>query len=349
MKNFTLLFILFSFFCESQSRVLVYHKTNGFRHGSINDGISLIEDLGDRNGWDTDDTRNSNVFTANDFKRNGVYKYDVIVFCNTSGDNLLNGNERAAFEEFIKDGGGFVGIHAATDTYRNRSWPFYNELVGAIIQRSPNHTKNNFEADMTVKSNHPIIGHIGNTGRKWEKKEEYYYWKRNGGRVSNDNNVLLEVERTGNNDYDEARPITWYKEAITVGGETINNIRSFYTALGHNGGDYRSNDRFKKMIENAIIWAGDNTLSIEDAFAPEVKIVPNPVTDIAHIHLKDFANEASIKVYDILGKELMAKTIFSSDLNDNSYRLDLSNYSKGAYLLAVKINNKQKTYKLIKS
>ncbi len=349
MKNFTFLIILFSFYCQSQSRVLVYHETNGFRHGSINSGISLIEDLGNQNGWDTDNTQNSNVFAANDFVVNGVYKYDVIVFCNTSGDNLLNGNEKTVFEEFIKNGGGFIGIHAATDTYRDRSWPFYNELVGGIVQTDPNHTPNNFNADMEVKSNHPIVEHIGNTGATWNKNEEYYYWRNNGGQLSNDNTVLLEVERTGEDDYDEARPITWYKEAITVNGETFNGIKSFYTALGHNNGDYNSNDNFKTMIKNAIMWAGDNTLSINDIFVSEFKIAPNPVKDFTNIYINKLSKEASLKVYDVLGKVIFSKTIYHSDLNKSSYKLDLSKYNKGVYLLSITADNKQKSFKLIKS
>lgn len=347
-KNFTFFIILFSLICNAQSRVLVYHETNGFRHGSINSGIAMIEDLGEQNGWATDNSQNSNIFTANDFVVNGNYKYDVIVFCNTSGNGILNAAERTAFEDYIKKGGGFLGIHAATDTYRDRSWPFYNELVGGIVQTSPNHTSNNFNADMEVKSNHPILEHIGNTGTIWNKSEEYYYWRTNGGQLSNDNTVLLEVERTGNNNYDEARPITWYKEAITVNGQAFNDIKSFYTALGHNKGDY-SNDKFKKMIENAILWAGNRTLNVEDVFLSEFKIAPNPVKDITNIHIKNLSKDALIKVYDVLGKVVLSKKVYPSDLHNSSYKLNLSEFNKGVYLLSITANSRQESFKLIKS
>ena len=42
-------------------------------------------------------------------------RYRVVVFLNTTGE-VLDAGEQAAFERFIRGGGGFVGIHSATDT-----------------------------------------------------------------------------------------------------------------------------------------------------------------------------------------------------------------------------------------
>ena len=66
--------------------------------------------------------------------------FDVVVFFFTSGDGsngpLQVAGEKAAFESFIKNGGGYVGIHSATDTYQT-SWPFYKLLVGAAFVNHP--------------------------------------------------------------------------------------------------------------------------------------------------------------------------------------------------------------------
>ena len=228
-------------------KVLVYYETNGFEHRSIDEGIAMITDLGKDNGlWSTDASENSNVFTTQNLSQ-----YKAVIWCNTSGNGLLNASERAAFEAYIANGGGFVGIHAATDTYRDGSWPFYNELVGAIIRTDPNHTSNNFNAVMTVNdTSHPTVAFLNSN--TWEKKEEYYYWQGNGGAFyANLNNVVLTVEETGNQPYDEARAMSWYKEYM--GG------RSFYTALGHNEGDYTNDPNFINHIEEAIKWAGSFT------------------------------------------------------------------------------------------
>lgn len=223
------------------NRVLVFYKTNGFRHASIQDGIALIEELGLKDGaWLTEATDDASVFTNEQLAR-----YQVVVWCNTSGNGLLTPDQQAAFEVYIRSGGGFVGIHAATDTYRDGSWPWYNELVGAIVQRGPNHTSPNTNAIMDVVSDHPAVAHLGES---WEKVEEYYYWELNGGYLNPDNIDMLRVRSTGDQSYDAPRPIAWYKEYD--GG------RAFYTALGHHGRDYREDEAFIMHIEEGIKWAG---------------------------------------------------------------------------------------------
>ena len=256
---------LIASFSFAQLNVLVFHKTNGYRHGSISNGISMIEDLGQANGWTTSNTTDAGQFTTANLSN-----YDVVVWCNTSGDGLLNANQKVAFQNFIQGGGGFVGIHAATDTYRDKSWSWYNDLVGAIVQTGPNHTSNNFNGTMDVVGSHEIVSHLGTT---WSKGEEYYYWKLNGGYVYSGNVDLLQVQSTGNTTYDEARPVTWYKEYD--GG------RSFYTALGHNGSDYDSNEKFREMMRKAILWAAGDGVVLE---TPPVVIFITPSDEIIELN-----------------------------------------------------------------
>ena len=63
-----------------------------------------------------------------------LQQYDAIIFLSTTGD-VLNRNQQDAFERYIRNGGGFVGIHAASDTEYN--WPWYGELVGAYFDSHP--------------------------------------------------------------------------------------------------------------------------------------------------------------------------------------------------------------------
>ncbi len=143
-----------------------------------------------------------------------------------------------------------MGIHAATDTYRDRSWPWYNDLVGAIVQSNPNHTSNNHENVLEISNaRHPAVKHLSGT---WEKAEEYYYWDQNGGWLYDQNDILLTVRQTKGpngqvNAYDRKREMAWYKE--------FDGGRSFYTALGHNGKDYREDSLFIKHVEGGILWA----------------------------------------------------------------------------------------------
>ena len=95
---------------KSGKRILVFAKTAGFRHSSIPNGKAAIQKLGKENDFDVDTTEDPAVFTEDNLK-----KYAAVVFLNTTG-NVLNTSQEAAFERFIQAGGGFTGIHSATDT-----------------------------------------------------------------------------------------------------------------------------------------------------------------------------------------------------------------------------------------
>lgn len=353
-KILPLLVFAISIVSFSQKKILVYHETNGFRHGSIASGITMFEDLGnENNGWDTDNSQDSSVFNTSN-----LAQYDAVVFLNTSGNGLLTSAEKEALENFISNGKGFIGTHAATDTYRDKSWPFYNELVGGIVQSSPNHTANNFNADMEVKESNSIIDFLGTVGSIWNKNEEYYYWELNGGQLSTDNSVLLEVQSTGSNSYDAARPMTWFKESITYDDDDsssttdviLNGIKSFYTALGHNSSDYSSNSNFRAMLKNATLWAiGDMTLNIsKPKEVSNFKIVTNPVKNKVQIALNNFNEDFNVKIHNITGKEIFNARVKSTEINNNLYELSISNYNNGLYLFMITTDTTTKSFKVIK-
>ena len=60
--------------------------------------------------------------------------YDVVIFLSTTGD-VLNAAQQTAFENFIKSGKGYVGIHAASDS--EYDWRWYGNLIGAYFRNHP--------------------------------------------------------------------------------------------------------------------------------------------------------------------------------------------------------------------
>src|SRR5882672_6503159 len=109
--------------------VLVFSKTTGFRHDSITNGIQAIRMLGTNNDFIVDASEDATVFTdAN------LSNYQTIIFLNTTGD-ILDTNQQAVFQRYIEAGGGFVGIHSASDTLHN--WPWSGGLVGAYFSDHP--------------------------------------------------------------------------------------------------------------------------------------------------------------------------------------------------------------------
>ena len=73
--------------------------------------------------FDVDQVKNS----ANGFTARHLSRYNAVVFLNTTGD-ALDAEEQAVFEEYFRNGGGFVGIGSAIET--NPSWQFLTDILG---------------------------------------------------------------------------------------------------------------------------------------------------------------------------------------------------------------------------
>ena len=225
--------------------VLHYTATNGFDHNTRDVSAQLFRDLGALDNFTVVDTDDAAAAFGD---ATALADYAVVVFSNTSGNGLLDAGQQANLESYIAGGGTLLGIHAATDTYRDRSWPFYNDLVGGIVQTSPNHTAAGYSGVMDKLRDHPTVAGVP---VPWAKDEEYYYWERNGGQLDPDIVPVLEVRSTGTQSYDAPRPMSWYQTFPS-------GARSFYTALGHARGNYTDPDNdFRRHLRDALCWLAE--------------------------------------------------------------------------------------------
>ncbi len=211
-------------------QVLIFTKTMGYRHSSIEPGTQAIQRMGKEQGIVMDATEN-----AADFNAANLAKYDAVLFMNTTGD-VLNPTQEAAFKSYIQAGGGFVGVHAATDT--EYDWPWYNKLVGAYFLSHPKIQ----EAEMEVLNvTHPATRGFDKT---WVKTEEWYNFKN----ISPDIDVLIRVDESsyegGTNG--ENHPIAWF--------HNFDGGRSFYTAMGH-GAETFQDAKFMQHLFGGIAYA----------------------------------------------------------------------------------------------
>ncbi|WP_088342343.1 ThuA domain-containing protein [Robiginitalea sediminis] len=225
-------------------KVLVFSKTMAFRHASIPAGIEAIKGLGAQNGFEVDTTENADRFTEENLRQ-----YSAVIFLSTTGD-VLNAAQEAAFERYIQAGGGYVGIHAATDT--EYDWGWYGKLAGAYFQSHPAGTP---EADFIVEDmNHPATSFFQDS--VWHRTDEMYNFKNMNPEV----NVLLTIDESTyeggeNGDY---HPMAWYHEYD--GG------RAFYTALGHTDASF-SEDLYLKHLLGGIQYAIGENLELDYARA----------------------------------------------------------------------------------
>src|SRR5881628_1596851 len=112
-----------------EPRVLVFSKTAGYRHSSIPNGIAAVRKIGQENGFAVDATEDATAFTHKNLAR-----YRAVVFLSTTGD-VLDAAQQDDFERYIQAGGGYVGVHSATDT--EYDWPWYGSLAGAYFNGHP--------------------------------------------------------------------------------------------------------------------------------------------------------------------------------------------------------------------
>ncbi len=223
-----------------QFNVLLFTKMNGFHHESVNEGVTAMRAMAQRHHFTIDWQEDAKVFNDEKLKN-----YQAVIFLLTTGD-ILNDEQQAAMERFIRSGKGFVGIHSASDT--EYDWDWYTKMVGRTFHI------------------HPVIqtAELTVTNRKFpgvERMPERFLWtdewyEFGAERIKSLNYILAVDEQT----YDpkvawgdkkgegmgKFHPIAWYHDYD--GG------RAFYSALGHLPATY-SDPLFLEHIYGGLYWA----------------------------------------------------------------------------------------------
>jgi type 1 glutamine amidotransferase len=195
---------------EPRGRVLVFTRTCGYRHASIPAGVHAVTALAADDGFGVRHTEDPAVFTDA-----VLAEQDVVVWLSTSGE-VLDDAQRGALDRWLRAGGGFAGVHAASTC--EQGWPAYEDVVGARFAGHPDVQT----ASVRVEDrDHPSTAALP---ALWRHRDEWYDFSRNPrSRVR----VLLSVDestyRGGGMGQDH--PIAW---ASTYGAG-----RTWYTALGH--------------------------------------------------------------------------------------------------------------------
>ena len=211
--------------------IIVFSKTTEFRHKSIAAGKEALRKIAERNHWKVTFSENARIFNPESLE--GV---KVVVFLNTTG-NILNATQEQHFEEFIQNGGGFVGIHSATVTEPN--WAWYRKLVGTYFKNYMNIQKATINI---IDPNHPCTQHLDQT---WEHTDEWYNFI--DPLDEKQYHILAELDESSyqGGGKGEKHPISWCHEYD--GGKV------FYTALGHTKESYQEKE-FLCHIEQGIRW-----------------------------------------------------------------------------------------------
>jgi uncharacterized protein len=220
-----------------RARLLYFTLSAGYRHEVIPLSATVLKELGDASPpFEVTLSEDVSVFTPANLKR-----YAAVMFF-TTGELPMSDDQKAALTGFVRAGGGFLGVHSATDTFYK--WPEYQKLIGGWFNEHPWHQA--VTIDVADRSN-PLVAFLGNSFRIADEIYQIRDFDERGSDVLlrlDPNSVDLSVEGVARRPY--GWPLAWTR--------SYGDGRVFYTALGHEEAVWRDS-RFRRMLRNALLWA----------------------------------------------------------------------------------------------
>lgn len=234
------------FGADNAARVLVFSKTNSFRH---KDGIpgakALFNEIAIRRDWAVYHSENGALFDAEHLAR-----FDVVVFSNASGDVMSEDQERA-FQTWLEAGGGWIGIHSAGDK-SHREWEWYQDtLIGGLFTAHIMDPQTQEARVVVEDGDHPATRDLP---AEFMHAEEWYSWDASAREKGF--HVLLTVDESSYTPFARGfgaemdlrmgdHPVVWAR--------CVGKGRALYSAMGH-WADAYANPAHAKLLENAIEW-----------------------------------------------------------------------------------------------
>jgi uncharacterized protein len=262
-----------------EKSVMVFTKSSGWEHDVVKriDGKPCIVDdavtaLGNRNGFNVGATKDGRVFETKQF-----HEYAAVVFfttgdlttLGTDGKPPMSAQGKQALLDAVRGGMGFVGVHAASDTFHPQPDPpdlsnryiahgedqdSYLKMLGAeFIVHGKDKDPRLQTANVIVDD--PKFPGLQGVTSPVSFTEEWYSLKD----FAPDLHVILTLDtHTMNGEcYQRAPyPVTWAR--------MYGNGRVFYTAMGDRPENWK-NEFFLNLLGGGIRWAIGNANAQLDA------------------------------------------------------------------------------------
>ena len=243
---------------KKERRVLVFYRCETFIHTSIPHGNYCLQELGKASrAFKADLADEYSVFT----KKN-LAKYDAVIFNNTTSVAFENDAQRDALMDFVRQGKGIVGIHAAGDSFYK--WKLAASMIGGQFNGHP-WTAGGAWAFKLNDPKHPLNKAFAGKGF-WHKDEIYQYKPET---YAGEKNLRILVSLDMSHDavtkvlenkrfakyeqqYGKAPrevPVSWLREF--QGG------RVFYSNLGHNESTYANPTVLRHFLDGIQYALGD--------------------------------------------------------------------------------------------
>jgi len=244
---------------KKQQKVLYFSRSAGFEHGAVKvvngrPSISdrILTELGKRHGFEVVCTKDGRVFDGD------LDQYDAIAFY-TSGvltepnkaktpPMSVEGKEKLL--RVIAEGKGFIGLHAATDSFHSKGERNQNqtEVDPYIAMIGGEFIVHGAQQEATIRAASRRFPGVKKFGRVQKLEEEWYTLKN----FAKDLHVILIEDNEGMTGDCYQRPpfpATWAR--------MHDKGRVFYTSFGHRD-DIWTNPDVQGIIAGGLAWAMGN-------------------------------------------------------------------------------------------
>ncbi len=224
-------------------KVLAFHVALGFSHDQgFKEGRILLDNLAAQNGFQITHTT-----TQADLRLAYLKGFDVVVFNNVTLPEKLLPEQKKAFEDYLNQGGGYVGIHGAGDVKSPQDWQWYMDMLG--YTKFAGHAPGDSEPEVSVNQvfkDHTVVAGFP---AKFRIKDEVYGFI--GTPVGKPGvEILLTVDEktyeAGAGSMSGVHPMAWTRKQ--------GDGRYFYTAFGH-GANAMKHALFPKLIYGGLLYA----------------------------------------------------------------------------------------------
>ncbi|KAH7106494.1 class I glutamine amidotransferase-like protein [Auriculariales sp. MPI-PUGE-AT-0066] len=228
------------------AKVLIFSKTDGFRHESIPAATEALQAAGPTKQIEFDATED-----ATRFSDDGLAGYDAVLFLMNTAEVLAE-DQTKALQNYLNAGGNFIAIHSASDAVR--ATPFYGQALGAYFDH---HANLQNATVLVADKNHPSTSSLPD---RWPVYDEIYYFKSDPRSIGA--KVILSVDESSYHDQDttyvdvqgKPHPLAWYQERVSGTDASATRVgRSWYTSLGHEISVW-SDSIFMAHVMGGITW-----------------------------------------------------------------------------------------------
>jgi uncharacterized protein len=221
---------------EQPADILYFTHSAGYRHEAIPASREVLERIGETAGFSVTASEDVTVFTPENLTR-----YGAVMFF-TTGELPMNAAQKSAFLDFVRRGGGFLGVHSATDTFYE--WPEYGRLIGGYFDQHPWHQKVRIEVADPAD---PLVASLGPSITLMDEIYQIRDFDAAGSHVLlRLDPASVDLTRPNVHRHPYGWPLAWTR--------SYGSGRVFYTALGHEEAVWRD-PGFGTMLRNAIAWA----------------------------------------------------------------------------------------------